>query len=154
MNPSEPNKTSPFKLSLLTTSIILILNAVISLLAANFKPEYLSLTFDGEYLVYQVGLEGVVVLLCVLLTVLSTSGLTDFSFKTVLIRLSVLSIIYFLFYLVCQFIIYIVFKSNDFKVPQSVTSQFLNFKYFISGIKYSFVLIIVWMVLKYRKQNS
>lgn len=154
MNPAEPNKLSLIKLSLISTGIILLLNAIINILASNFKQEYLSVKFNLDYLIYDISLEGVIVLLCAILTILFTSKLTDFSFKTVIIRLVIMSVIYFLFCLIFEFIFHLVFAVNDFQTPKSITSRFLNFRYCITGMRYSFILMVIWMVLKYRNSNN
>lgn len=154
MSPAEPNKLSLIKLSLISTGIILFLNAILNILATNFKWEYLSIKFNLDYLIYDIGLEGVIILFCVMLTILFTSKLTDFSFKTVIIRLIIMSVIYFLFCLIFESIFHFIFAVNDLQTPKSITSRFLNFRYFISGMRYSLVLMIVWMVLKYRNSNN
>jgi|GEM_PF-4378747 len=149
MNPQPSNKVSLYKLSFVSTGFILLLNAIIDLLATNFKAEYLSIIFDWEYVPFNIGIEGLVIFLCVVGTSLLTSKLPDFSFKTVLIRISLFASFYLLLCLIYQFIFSLVFIANELD-PKIITSKILNFKYFIAGMKYSFIFMVVWMVLKYR----
>lgn len=154
MNTQTDSSLSWYKLSFITTGIILILNAIASLIATNFKAKYLSVVFNWEYPIYNVGLEGLIILLCIAPTILFTSKLADFSFKTVIIRLSVMSVLYLLFSLVFQLVFYFIFSLNDLDNPKSITSQFLNLKYFLTGMRYSFILMVIWMVLKYRNNSN
>lgn len=154
MNTQTNSPLSWYKLSFITTGIILILNAFANLIATNFKAKYLSVVFNWEYPIYNVGLEGLIILLCIAPTILFTSKLADFSFKAVIIRLSLMSFLYLLFSLLLHLIIYYVFSLDNLAPPQSITSNFLNFKYFITGMRYSFILMVIWMVLKYRNNSN
>ena len=154
MNTQANSSLSWYKLSFITTGIILILNSIASLIATNFKAKYLSVIFTWEYPIYNIGFEGFIILLCIVPTILFTSKLPDFSFKTVIIRLSVMSVLYLLFSLVFQLVFYFIFSLNDLDNPKSITSQFLNLKYFLTGMRYSFILMVIWMVLKYRNNSN
>lgn len=154
MNTQNNSPLSWYKLSFITTGFILIINAAADLIATNFKVEYLSVMFDWEYPIYNIGLEGLFVFLCILGTYLITSKLIDFSFKTIIMRLVIMSVFYFVSCCFFQFILYFLFRSDDFGSPKSITSQLLNFKYLITGMRYSFILMVIWMVLKYRNHSN
>lgn len=152
MNIQSTNKVSWYKLSFVSVGFILLLNAVADLIATNFKAEYLSIIFDWEYLPFNIGIEGLIIFLCTVGTGLLTSKLPDFSFRTVLIRISLFSSFYFLLCLIYQLIFSFVFIANDL-APKIITSKILNFKFFITGMRYSFVFMIAWVVLKYRQKT-
>lgn len=153
MEPRPYNTISWYKLTLVTTGVILVLNAFVDLIATNFKAKNLFIIFNWEYPIYNIGLEGFIILLCILPTILFTSKRADFSFKTVIIRLSIISVLYLLFSLLLQLVFYFIFSLDDLNSPKSIASKFLNFKYFITGMRYSFIFMVVWMVLKYRKNK-
>lgn len=153
MNLPSANKLSLYKLSFVSTGFILFLNVISDLLATNFKAKYLSAVFDWRYLLFSIGSEGLMVFLSVLGTSLLTSKLPDFSFKTVSIRIISLSSFYMLFCLIYQFIFYLVFILNDYD-SKIITSKILNFGFFITGMRYSFIFMMTWMVLKYRMKVS
>ena len=153
MNPQPHNPVSWHKLSLISTGFILILNVLANLFATNFKTEYLINMFDAEYLLFEIVLEGVGIFLCAVGTVLFTSKLSDFSFRAVILKMILFSFFYLLFCIIYQFIGYLAFTANGMN-PKIIGSEFLNFQFFIVGMRYSFVFMVIWMVLKFHKKTS
>ncbi len=148
MNAQPTNKVSWYKLSFISTGFILLLNGIGYLIATNFSGKNISIMFGWEYPVFSIGLEGVCIFLCIAGTYLITSKLTDFNFKTVLIRLILFSSFYLIFSLIASFIMYLILSGDPNKFFK------LNFKYFISGMRYSFVFMLIWIVLKYRQKKE
>lgn len=143
MNPSSI-KPSSLKISLIFTGSILVLNLLLDLIAAFFKLDYF---LRWDYFLYEIVLEALVGFISSFGTASFTSKLPDFSFKTILIRIVVFAILYTLFALLLELIIYLSILGTDMHLYHP------NFRLVISGIKESFVFIVIWMVLKYRQKD-
>ncbi|WP_343634131.1 hypothetical protein [Fluviicola sp.] len=144
---NHPNVISWYKLSIVSTGFILVLDALSDLFYTGFKLKNIFLIFDWDYPIYSIGLEGLLIFICSSGTYFITFKLTDFNFKTVLIRLGLFSSFYLILALIATFIMFALLLEDTYKHFK------LNFKYFITGSKYSFVFMIVWIVLKYRQKS-
>lgn len=143
MNPQPCNKVPLFKLALIFTGMMLLVNLIASLISSSYELEYILTSY---YLKYLVGVEGLAVFLCAILTALITSKLTDFKWGTIAIRILVFSSIYLSFSFLVAWIVGLYIGSMNYYHP--------NFKLFNVGMRSSFLFIIVWMVLKYRAKAS
>ncbi len=143
MNPQPHNKVPVFKLALVFTGFMLIVNAIANLISVSFKTDYF---LSWDYLKFEVGLEALGVFLCAIFTALITSKLSDFKFGTVFIRILVFAVIYLSFSLLLEGIIYFYLGSMDYYKT--------NFKLFNTGMRCSFLFLVVWMVLKYQQKRT
>jgi hypothetical protein len=145
MNSQPQNTISWYKLALVSTGFILIINAGADLIATKLNTKHLSLTFNWEYLLFSIGLEGTLIFLCTSGTFLITKKRSDFNFGTVAIRLIIFASFYLILSLITSCILLLIYDV-DFK------SFNWNFNSFTTGMRYSFVFKITWMVLNYRNQ--
>lgn len=143
MNPQPTNKVFVFKLALIFTGIMLLVNLIASLISSSFKFDHI-LTWN--YLKFLIGLEGLALFLCAIFTALITSKLMDFKFGTIFIRILVFSAIYLSFSFLVQLIAGLYIGSMNYFES--------NFKLFNTGMRSSFLFLVVWMVLKYRTKVS
>ena len=144
MNTQSTGKPSNLKISLIFTGSVLLLSLVLDLIATFFKLDYF---LRWDYLWYNIGLEGFLSFLAALGTIHFTSRLADFAFKTIVIRVIVFAVLYALLPSLTQLIIYLSLLGSDMHLFMA------DFRIITAGIKLSFILIVIWMVLKYRQKD-
>lgn len=143
MNLQSTNKVPVFQLALIFTGIMLLVNLIANFIGSSFKFDYI---LNWNYLKFEVGLEGIGLFLCTIFTTLITSRLMDFKFGTILIRILVFSVIYLSLSLLVGLFSSLYIGSMNYYKP--------DFRLFNSGMRCSFLFLVIWMVLKYRPKVS
>lgn len=141
MNPQSINKLSLVKLALVFIAGMFIFNFVTDLIASSFKPDYF---LRWDYLIYNIGLEGLGLFICAIGTAHLSRKLPDFNLKTVVLRIILFASLYVALALISTLLIYLIAVGTNLKFYNP------NFKLFISGMKDSFIFLVTWMTLKYQ----
>jgi hypothetical protein len=141
MNPQPHNKVPVFKLALIFTGILLLVNLIAGLISSSFRFDNI---LTWYYFKFLIGFEGLAVFLCAIFTTLITSKLMDFKFGTIVIRILVFSTIYLSLLVLVELIVGLYIGSMNYFDP--------NFALFNTGMRCSFLFLVVWMVLKYRNK--
>lgn len=148
MNPSV-TKPSLLKISAVFTVCVLIVDLVIDLLATHFKTSLLLRMLSWEYVAYDIIPELLITFLCAIGTIRITSKLNDFSWRAVILRILAFATLYAALCLLLSFTIFMAVNGTNFKLFNP-----LDYIFFITGIRVSFILLVVWMVLKYQEKTA
>ena len=135
-------KISVPQLILIFTVLVLSINFISRIINIEFKFEHL-LTWDT--LIYEVGIEGVLLILCALITYYGTFFIKDFTFLQSMFR----AFIFAMSYITLSFVFML------FIVEWKYLDIFNGFlKYFSGGIKDGITLVFVWMILDREKESN
>lgn len=138
---SLTNKINLPKLILIFTALVLSINFISRIIGAEFKFEHF---LNWDTLIFEIGVEGILVLLCALITYYGTWFIREFSFWKAVLRV----LVYALSYISLSFVFMMFFVEWEYL---DLFSSFLN--YFSGALKDGITFVFVWMILDRGKES-
>ncbi len=138
---------SVFKTAYIFTGFMLVVNLVIDLMSTHFKASLLTSLFSWQYWVYDVLPELLISFLAAAGTIMISSKLKDFTWKSVILKVVIFTLIYSFLCLMISFTVFMVVNGSNFKLYNP-----WDFIFSITGIRVAFIFQVVWMVLKYQQK--
>lgn len=132
------------KIAAVFTGCVLLVDLVIDLFATHFKSSLLLRMISWEYFAYDIIPELLITFVCAVGTILITSKLKDFTWKSVVVRVLVFASVYTVLCLLISLILFMAVNGINWKRYNPV-----DFIFFITGIRVAFIFQVVWVQLKY-----
>lgn len=127
-------KINLLRLILVFTALVLSINFISRIIGAKFDFVHF---LNWETLIFEIGVEGILLILCALITYFSTWFIREFSFWKAILRV----IVYALSYISLSFFFMLFLVEWEYL---DLFSGFLN--YFSSALKDGITFVFVWMI--------